>query len=198
MSVSLRRLVLSRAVTWLAGLAAALSLPAAAEIILLDGAPATTPPSYVYQHPTLHSIVFVTPETRQMAILPPPPVFIQSPPLLWRSPYSALPYPPASVPYGLNSSSRPSNQDMAAYHLQRSHAFSQDLYNRSTYLNAGINPNAYWYGTYGPYGSYGYVYPYPPPAPRGFNQGAHPSNQDMTIYNIERAHAFSMDAYRRP
>jgi hypothetical protein len=40
---------------------------------------------------------------------------------------------------------------------------------------------------------------YPPAASAGgFNQPARPSNRDLNTYNLERAHRFSMDAYRRP
>ena len=40
---------------------------------------------------------------------------------------------------------------------------------------------------------------YPPVNNRpGFNQPSHPSNRDNTTYNLERAHRFSMDAYRKP
>lgn len=174
--------------------------PAQAEIVFLEnGGVSSAEPAYAYQHPSLRSVVFVSPEARQMAILPPVPVFVQPPPLLWRAP-SALPiYPPASLAVGVNASTRPSNRDVAAYHLQRAHTFSQDLYNKNTYINLGSNLTIYPYG-YGNYYGYGaYSYPYPPVVGTGgFNQPLRPSNRDNAAYSLERAHGFSMDRYRKP
>ena len=179
----------------LGGLMAGLALPAAAEIVFLDGGSvASTDAEYAFQHPSLRSVVFVSPETRQMAILPPAPVFLAQPPLLWRSPTAMPLYPPAGILNGLNTTVRPSNSDMANYNLQRAHAFSQESYYRNNYLNlGGVGVPLYGYG-YG-YGSLGPAYP--PPMTPGFNQPARPSNQSMNIYHLERAHRFSMDAYKK-
>lgn len=177
-----------------AGIAAA-SLPARAEILFLDGGKVVSADAgYAYQHPSLRSVVFVTPEARQMAILPPAPVFIAPPPLLWRAP-TAMPVYPPPMPYvgGINYSSRPSNRDLNTYNMQRAHAFSQELFYRDTYLSLGhSNPALIWY-------SYGGLGPaYPPPQPAGFNQPARPSNRDNAAYHMERAHRFSMDLYKKP
>lgn len=164
--------------------------PAVAEILFLEGGNvASAELDRAYAHPSLRSIVFVSPEARQMALLPPSPVFVQPPPLLWRaSPFPI--YPPASAIGPLNSSTRPSNRNMTTYHLQRAHGFSQELFYRDTYLNFQIGaptyPLAYW--------NYGLMPAYPPNAPGS----SRPSNRDNTTYHLERAHRFSMDAYKRP
>lgn len=179
-------------------------IPAAkAEIVFLEGGQVSSAEAvYAYQHPSLPSVVFVSPETRQMAILPPSPVFIQPPPLLWRAPSALAIYPPASPAVGFNMSTRPSNRDAATYNLQRAHGFSQDLYNRNTYVSigTGLVVNPYGYGVYGyGYGAYAPAYPYPPvTGSGGFNQPARPSNRDNAAYSLDRAHGFSMDRYRKP
>lgn len=184
----------SHAGFFLGGLMAGMALPAAAEIVFLDGGQvASADTEYAFQHPSLRSVVFVSPETRQMAILPPAPVFIAQPPLLWRSPTAMPLYPPAGILNGLNTTVRPSNRDMANYSLQRAHGFGQELYYRDTYLNLAGGVPLYGYG-YG-YGSLGPAYP--PAMTPGFNQPARPSNQSMNIYHLERAHRFSMDAYKK-
>lgn len=183
----------------LSGLLAGLALPVAAEIIFLDGGQvASGDAEYAYQHPSLRSVVFVSPETRQMAILPPAPVFVAQPPLLWRSPTAMPIYPQAAIVNGIYTASRPSNRDVANYSLQRAHSFSQDLHSHDSYVSIGggstpLLVNGYGYG-YG-YGSLGPVYP-PPMAP-GFNQPARPSNQNLNIYLMDRAHRFSMDTYKK-
>lgn len=160
-----------------------------AEIVLPAGPPLE--PEHAYQHPALRSLVFVSPETRQMAILPPAPVFIVPPPLLWRAP---TPIPPYPVVYygqpGVNLLVRPNNRDITSYNLRRAHSFSQGTYYRDTYLSLGDSPYGYGWLAYG--------LAYPPAVPAGFNQSSHPSNRDNSAYNLERAHRFSMDAYRKP
>jgi hypothetical protein len=186
----------------LAGLALLAISPVRGEIVLLPGgAVATVDPDYAYAHPSFRSLVFASPESRQMAILPPAPVFVAPPPLLWRAAASPFPvYPPAAYANGPNSPLRPSNRDINTYNLQRAHAFSQQFYDRNTVLGlGGVSPI---YGGYGGYGGYlygGLMPAYPPAAGTGgFNQPARPSNRDLNTYNLERAHRFSMDAYRRP
>lgn len=157
---------------------------AAAEILFMEGGNvASVERSYSFAHPALPSVVFITPEARQMAILPPAPVFIQPPPLLWRVPSPFPAYPPVAP-----GSSRPSNRDLATYNLQRAHGFSQELFYRDTYLNLGAPayPLSYWPG--------GFMPAYPPVAPGR----SHPSNRDNNTYNLERAHRYSMDAYKKP
>jgi hypothetical protein len=175
------------------GLMVASVAPAGAEIVFLPGGQvASADEAYAFHHPSLRSVVFVSPETRQMAILPPAgPYVLMPPPLLWRAPTAMPMYPPVVVASGVNSAARPSNLDMNNYNLQRSHAFSQQLYYRDNYLSLGVGP--VWYG-YG-YGTLGPAYP-PSMAP-GFNQPARPSNQSMNIYHLDRAHRFSMDAYKK-
>jgi hypothetical protein len=178
----------------LAGLLGAASLPARAEIVFLEGGQvASAEAEYAYQHPSLRSVVFVTPETRQLAILPPPMLVVATPQLLWRAPTAMPAYPPVHVAGTVNQPARPSNQDMNNYTLQRSHGFSQELYYRDSALalSTGGQVSPYFYG----YGGYGV--PYPPAQPAGFNQPARPSNQSMNVYNLERAHRFSMDLYKK-
>lgn len=146
-----------------------------------------------YAHPTLRSLVFVSPETRSQAILPPSPVFVPAAPLIFRAPGSPLlPYPP-QTPLAFNRSGTPTNRDIAIYSLERAHAFSQNLYRRNgvTFAHPGSVSPFLWASPY----VYGWILtPYPPTA-----QGSsHPSNRDNAIYNIERAHRFSQDAYRQP
>lgn len=181
--------------SWIAAMAGVLAAaPASAEILFVEGGGvASLEASYAYAHPALRSVVFVSPETRQMAILPPAPVFVQPPPLIWRA-QSAFPaYPPANPSPSFNTPARPSNRDVTTYHLQRAHGFSQELFYRGTYLNLGALAPLYFPWT-------GSVMPaYPPVAGSGgFNQPARPSNRDNTTYHLERAHRFSMDAYKKP
>jgi len=178
----------------LAGMLVGVSLPAGAEIVFLEGGQvASAEADFAYQHPSLRSVVFVTPETRQLAILPPPMLVVAAPPLIWRAPTGMPAYPPVYASGTFNQPARPSNQDMNNYTLQRSHGFSQELYYRDSALalSTGGQVSPYFYG----YGGYGV--PYPPPQPAGFNQPARPSNQSMNIYNLERAHRFSMDLYKK-
>ena len=169
------------------------TLPVSAEIILLDGDKAVSvEPSYAYAHPRLRSVVFSSPQYREMAILPPDPYFMGTPPLLMRAPMPFIPYPPAVYPSGINYPARPSNRDVTTYNLARAHAFSQEYYHPGAYSGYAASPFLYA----SPYSTM----PYYPPVNRavGFNQPARPSNRDNTTYNLERAHRFSMDAYRKP
>ncbi|MDO8932785.1 MAG: hypothetical protein Q7U97_10355 [Rhodocyclaceae bacterium] len=176
----------ARTVAVVAGVLSATA--ASAEILFMEGGNvASVEAGYAFAHPSLRSVVFITPEARQMAILPPAPVFIQPPPLLWRVPSPFPQYPPAGTAAALNASSRPSNRDVTTYHLQRAHGFSQELFYRDTYLNLGTPAYpTYWNNSLMP--------AYPPPAPGS----SRPSNRDNTTYNLERAHRFSMDAYKKP
>ncbi|MBS1198959.1 MAG: hypothetical protein H6R18_2744, partial [Proteobacteria bacterium] len=145
---------------------------------------------YAYEHPSLRSLVFVSPESRQMAILPAPPVFLPPPPMLMRAPGGMPAYPPAMAVDGLNSPARPSNRDNTIYLMQRAHTFSQDLHRRDAAVYFWNAPLSYGWLSNG--------YPYPPVVAPGFNQTAKPSNRDNATYNLERAHRFSADAYRKP
>lgn len=171
-------------------LLALLWLPAVqAEIILpADAAPESF---YSHPHPALRSLVFVSPETRQMAILPPAPYFLSPPPLLMRAPTAMPPYPPVLVAPGINSPWRPSNRDNSTYNLQRAHAYSQNLYRENSPVLYFGAPDAY-------YGWSAFSSPYPPVLVPGFNQPARPSNRDNSTYNLDRAHRFSADGYRKP
>ena len=165
---------------------------ARAEIILLEGGQAiSVDSSFVYAHPRMRSVVFSSPQYREMAILPPVPYFMGTPPLLMRAPGPLIAYSPALYQPGINYPVRPSNRDVTTYNLARAHAFSQDYYRAGNYTNYAYSPFLYaspYYGTM----------PYYPPVNRsgGFNQPARPSNRDNTTYNLERAHRFSMDAYK--
>lgn len=167
---------------WVLAAGFLVAAPVAAEILFITGGGVVAAdPSYAFAHPTLRSVVFVTPEARQMAILPPAPVFIMPPPLLWRAPSPFPAYPPAAT-----GSTRPSNRDNVTYNLQRAHGYSQELFYRDAYL-LGTAPVLYsWSGG---------LMPAYPPAAAG---SRHPSNRDNTSYNLERAHRYSMDAYKKP
>lgn len=169
------------------GLLAAGAVPAGAEILILEsGGVVAVESSYAFAHPSLRSVVFLSPESRQMAILPPAPVYVAPPPLLWRAPSPFPAYPPASPKGKLNTPAGPSSRDNTTYNLQRAHAFSQELFYRDTYLGLGASsPLYFWSG--------GTMPAYPPVSASG-----RPSNRDNTTYNLERAHRFSMDAYKKP
>ena len=161
--------------------------PAAAEILVMADGGAASESGYAFAHPNLRSVVFISSEARQMAILPPMPVFVPPPPLLWRAPSPFPIYPPARLVLAPNSSARPSNRDISTYHLQRAHGFGQELFYRDSLLSLGIGtPNPYLYWSAMP--------AYAPVAPGS----SRPSNRDNTTYNLERAHRFSMDAYKKP
>lgn len=168
--------------------------PVLAEIILLDSGKAVSVESaYVYTHPALRSLVFSSPQSRDMAILPPAPYFLSSPPLLMRAPapyLDYLAYPPAVYQSGINSPVRPSNRDVTSFNISRAHAFSQKQYYSN---NETDTPTVLYSWSYG-------ALPYYPPtnASGGFNQPARPSNRDNATYNLERAHRFSRDAYKKP
>lgn len=153
--------------------------------LLIDGRPVTAD---YYGHPVLRSLAFISPEMRAKAILPPAPVFVAPPPLIWRAPGVMPMYPPATPP-GFNRPGSPANRDVAAYNLARAHAFSQNLYrqdgNASLWYGATRQTDWLWLGT---------PALYPPLAP-GLN---HPSNRDNASHLLERAHRFSRDAYRKP
>ncbi|MCX8087253.1 MAG: hypothetical protein N3C63_10200 [Rhodocyclaceae bacterium] len=169
-------------------LAASLAIfPARAELIVADKS--VPPHEFAYEHPFLRFLVFSSPETRGQAILPPAPVFVAPPPLLWRAPGAMPPYPPAT-PRGFNLSGAPSNRDLASYSLARAHAMGQGVYRRENGWSLYFGPTT-WLGT----PLYGWGAPaYPPVAPGA----SHPSNRDNASYLIERAHRFSQDAYRKP
>lgn len=153
--------------------------------MLIDGRPVAAD---FYGHPILRSLVFVSPEMRAKAILPPAPVFVAPAPLIWRAPGVIPVYPPATSP-GFNRPGSPANRDVAAYSLARAHAFSQNLYRQDGNVSL-------WYGPVrqDDWPWLGAPMLYPPLAP-GLN---HPSNRDNASYLIDRAHRFSQDAYRRP
>lgn|GEM_PF-3356101 len=181
--------------SWLhgAGLAIAASfavLPVRAELLFDEKALGGDP---FYAHPALRSLVFVSPEARGQAILPPAPYFLAPPPLIWRAPGTSWLYPPSVSP-GFNRPSAPNQRDLAAYHIARAHAMSQGLYKRN-------DETAFWFGPAGPtgayldaYGWYASPWLYPPANPAT----GRPSNADNARYLIERAHRFSQDAYRKP
>ena len=175
-----------------------MAAPAEAEILFLEGGRvAYAEADHAYRLPSLRSVVFASPETRQLAILPPAPVFVQPPPLLWRVPTPSIaPHPSSGAVPGVNVSRRPSNRDAVSYNLQRAHNFSQDLYDKDTYLSLGANSpvSLYWYSYYGAFGP---AYP-PTTGNGGVNQPIRPSNRDVTTYHLERAHRFSMDSYNKP
>lgn len=160
-----------------------------AELIVVDKSVA--PQEFIYEHPSLHFLVFSIPEARGQAILPPAPVFVYPPPLIWRAPGTMPPYPPATLP-GFNRPGSPTNRDIAIYNLGRAHAMSQNLYRQDAGLGIYFGPSPSATGLLlGPAWN---TWAYPPVAP-GSN---HPSNRDNASYLIERAHRFSQDAYRRP
>ena len=169
------------------------AFPVVAEIVVLEGNKTVAADSaYVYAHPSLRSLVFASTEAREMAILPPAPYFLSAPPLLLRAPAPYAAYPPVIYQSGVNATARPSNRDLTTYNMGRAHAFSQELYYPGTAIELNAGPVYY--------ASPISIMPYYPPAIKtgGFNQTARPSNRDNTTYNLERAHRFSMDAYKKP
>lgn len=162
---------------------------AQAELVVVDQ---NVPPhEFAYPHPFLRFLVFTNPVSRGQAILPPAPVFVTPPPLIWRAPGAIFPYPPATPP-GFNRPGAPSPRDQASYLLARAHAMSQGVYRSDSSWSLYLAPpSPTWTLPYG----YGWgVSPYPPVAPAA----SHPSNRDNAAYLIERAHRFSQDAYRKP
>lgn len=165
---------------------------ATAEIVLLDGGKAVSVAAeYVYAHPAMRSVVFSSPQVRDMAILPPAPYFLTPAPLLLRVPSPFVAYPPVANPSGFNTPSRPSNRDVTTYNIGRAHAFGQGYYSSGSDSDPGSAPVLYAL----PYGAL----PYYPPVigTGGFNQPVRPSNRDNTTYNLERARRFSADAYKK-
>ncbi len=156
-----------------------------AEVLIMDSADDMG----YHGHPVLRSLVFISPETRAQAILPPAAVFVAPAPLIWRAPGTISVYPPPS-PLGFNSPGSPSNRDVVSYNLARAHAFSQNLYRRD-----GEAGNRLWFGPFrgNAWSVLGDPLLYPPLAP-GLN---HPSNRDNSSYLLERAHRFSQDDYRK-
>lgn len=165
-------------------LALLLSSPASRAELLVAGRSVA---SEYYSHPSLRSLVFVTPETRAQAILPPAPVFVAPAPLIWRAPSGALPSPPATLP-GFNRSGAPANRDLAAYSVARAQAMRQDLHRKNgaiIWFGPVYPDDWFWFGA-SPY--------YSPPAP-GLTR---PGNRDNARQLVERAHRFSQDAYHKP
>lgn len=102
---------------------------AQAEIVILDGDKGVSvESSYIYVHPRLRSVVFVSQQYRDMAILPPAPYFIASPPLLMSAPMPFITYPITVYQSSINYPGRPSNRDNTTYNLERAHRFSMDEY----------------------------------------------------------------------
>lgn len=173
-----------------------------AEILVADqgvGVPPAAGDMYRYQHPSLRSLVFSSPESRGQAILPPSPYFVPPPTLIWRAPGSAPIYPYVVQPPGYNRPGNLSAAELARYNLARAQAMRQGLYKKNT-LWLGYSgmyyPNAYMWPA--PY-AWGWVAPpYAPLTPPAATGQSHPSNRDNASYLIDRAHRFSTDAYRKP
>lgn len=146
--------------------------------------------AYLYEHPSLRSVVFATPQAREMALLPLPSYFVATSPLLLRAPVPYLAYPPVIYQSGVNATIRPSNGDLTIYNLNRARAFSQEFY----YSGEGLlaTPLIYAWPS-----SIPVLYP-PVGGTGGVNQPLRPSNRDNTTYNLERAHRFRMDSYKKP
>jgi hypothetical protein len=178
---------------FLCGVMAQLALPAHAEVLVIDHT-ITPQPAHLYQHPLLPSLVFVNPESRGQAILPPAPVFIAPPPLIWRAPGTSPAYTSPAL-RAFNQPGNPSNRDMASYNLARAHAMSQNLYreNAPVVLYGGAS-SLIWYGGAGAFPLLWNIPAYPPVPPGQ----SHPSNRDNASYLIDRAHRYSQDAYRKP
>lgn len=178
-------------------LALAMIGPGAASAELLIDDASLPPQEILYAHPALRSLVFVSPEARAQAILPPAPVFVAPAPLIWRAP-GVSPLTPPPSPLAFNRSGSPSNRDLSAYAIARAHAFSQNLYRRDgapvspIFLGYGGNGGWFWIGEAPT--AFWLTPTYPPPAPGA----SHPSNRDNAASLLERAHRFSQDAYRRP
>lgn len=142
---------------------------------------------FTYSHPSFRSLVFVSPTSLHLSINPPPPYFVAPPPLLMRAPTPMPLYAPAMAP-SFNQPARPSNRDNANYLLQKAHGFSQNLYREESPVLT-LTPESTWLWLGATH--------YPPAQPAGFNQPARPGNRDNAGYLMDRAHRFSMDAYKQ-
>ncbi len=171
------------------------SVAAQAEIVLLDdGRAFSVGSSYQHAHPRLSSLVFVSSHARDFALWPSVSYFVPGAPLLLGGALPQITYPPAIYRSGIHPTASPSNRDNVSYSLARAHAFSQDGYDKDSYLRASSPGYNTWLNA-----ANGFYYPYAPVnAAGGFNQPVRPSNRDNTSYNLDRAHRFSMDAYKKP
>lgn len=167
-----------------------------AEIVLPDmDAEPSMDSSYMHPHPRLNSLVFVSAQARDYALWPSVSYFVAGAPLLMNAIPPQTAYPPVIYRGGIHPTANPSNRDNITYSLARAHAFSQDFYNKDNYRR----PFSSWEGSAFPYVSGISYYPYAPVnSAGGFNQPVRPSNRDNTSYNLDRAHRYSMDAYKKP
>ena len=141
--------------------------------------------SEYYSHPRLRSLVFLTPESRGQAILPPARVFIPPAPLIWRPASGVPPYPPSTLP-GFNQSGTPSNRDLAAYNAASAQAFRHERPIRSgssVWFGPLYRDNGFWLS--------------PSPLNPTWSQGTRrPSNAENARNQLERAHRYSTDDHR--
>lgn len=155
------------------GCACWLAIPFAhGELLIQDS---EVPPQYdYYEHPVLRSLVFISSESRGQAILPPVPVFVMTPPLMYRAPDTFPPFPPPVTLPGFNRTDAPGNREMSHYNLARAHA----------YLGHNL-----WVSGHG-----GYASPYPS-VPIGLPP---PGNRDNSFYLVDHARHFRHDGPRKP
>lgn len=163
----------------LSGLAVLLAASGAHAELLIEDRSVT---SEYYSHPRLRSLVFLTPESRGQAILPPAPVFIAPPPLIWRPAGGVPPYPPNTLS-GFNHSGTPSNSDLAAYNAARAQALRHE---RSFSSGSSV-----WFGPH--YRDNGFWLT-PSPLNTTLSQRTiRPSNAENARNQIERAHRYTRD-----
>lgn len=167
---------------FLAGFCASL---AQGEILFVDESGHVLPSPYLYAHPLLPSVVFVDREAYRQAA-PVQEGGVQHGPDALRHGYG--PFVPTPGVSTMNQPDRASNRDMNTYSLSRAHMFSQRLWDKPKDASA-----THYY----PYYPAGWMLYPPVPATSGVNVPSHPSNRDNNTYNLNRAHSFSMDLYKR-
>lgn len=174
---------------WAVSLLAA--CPAHATLLILD----TSVDAEYHAHPSLRSLVFVSPEARSLTFMPPAPVFVMPGPLIYRPPSALSPHASPPLPES-GRAAVPQNWGGSAYHIDRAREYRLGpqqseapsiyfYYGGSGYPSASTTRVAPSYG----YPPWGWVSPYPP-----LETGkAHPSNRDNARHNLERARRYSKD-----
>lgn len=167
--------------------------PAHATLLIID----TSVEAEYHAHPSLRSLVFVSPEMRSLTFMPPAPVFVMPGPLIYRPPSALSPYASPLLPEA-GRAAVPQNWGGSAYHLDRAREYRLGArhdeapsvyfyYGGSGYSSASttrVAPSP----SYG-YPPWGWISPYPP-----LEAGkAHPGNRDNARLNLERARRYSKD-----
>lgn len=159
------------------------------EILFVDENGRLLASPYLYAHPLLPSVVFIDSEAYNRGSAVQEGGVRRAPDAVG---YQYGPYVPTPGVATTNQPDRASNRDMNTYSVARAHAFSQRRWDRPGEATQG-GARAY----YSPYYPAGWMLYPPVPAVSGVNVPSHPSNRDNNTYNLNRAHSFSMDLYKR-